>query len=46
MVTVACYIVSVFVSFIHDFGSITLLFSSTPISGVRSEDSGVMLPKS
>jgi hypothetical protein len=33
-------------SFIHDFGSVTLLFFDTPISGVWSENSGVMLPKS
>jgi hypothetical protein len=33
--TVACYLVSgSCVSFIHDFNSVTLLFSSTPISGV------------
>jgi hypothetical protein len=34
MVTVACYLVSVFVSFVHDFGSITLLFSDTLILSV------------
>jgi hypothetical protein len=34
------------VSFIHDFGSVTLLFYETPISGMWSENSGVMLPKS
>jgi hypothetical protein len=34
------------VSFIHDFGSVTLLFFDTPISGVWSENNGVMLPKS
>jgi hypothetical protein len=34
------------VSFVHDFGSVTLLFSDTPISGVWSENNGVMLPKS
>jgi hypothetical protein len=35
MVTVACYLVSgSCVSFIRDFGSITMLFSGTLISGV------------
>jgi hypothetical protein len=34
------------VSFAHDFGSITQLFSDTPISGVWLKNSGVMLPKS
>jgi hypothetical protein len=35
MTTVACYLVSGSrVSFIHDFSSVTLLFSSTLISGV------------
>jgi hypothetical protein len=35
MVTVACYVVyDSCVSFIRDFDSVTLFFSSTPISGV------------
>jgi hypothetical protein len=35
MVIVACYLMSVScVSFIHDFNSVTLLFSGTPISSV------------
>jgi hypothetical protein len=34
------------VSFIHDFSSVTLLFSDTPILSVWSVNSGVMLPKS
>jgi hypothetical protein len=33
-------------SFIHDFGSINLLFSSTPISDVWSKNNVVMLSKS
>jgi len=33
-------------TFPRDFDSMTLLFSGTPISGVCSENSGVMLPKS
>jgi hypothetical protein len=45
MTTIVYFLMSVFVSFIHDFGSITLLFSNTLISGVWSENSGVMLPK-
>jgi hypothetical protein len=34
------------VSFIHDFDSVTPLFSITSILGVRSENNGVMLQKS
>jgi hypothetical protein len=34
------------VSFIHGFGSVTLLFSVTPILGVWLKNSRVMLPKS
>jgi hypothetical protein len=34
------------VSFIRDFGSVTLLFFGTPISCLWSKNSGVMLPKS
>jgi hypothetical protein len=34
------------VSFIHGFGSVAPLFSNSPILGVWSENSGVMLPKS
>jgi hypothetical protein len=38
MAIVACYLVSDSrVSFVHDFGSVTLLFSSTLISGVIRE---------
>jgi hypothetical protein len=33
-------------SFIRDFGSVTLLFSDTLISGVSLENNGIMLPKS
>jgi hypothetical protein len=34
MSIIVFYLVSVFVSFIHDFGSVTLLFSDTSISDV------------
>jgi hypothetical protein len=37
--------VYLYVSFIHDFGSVTLIFSDTSISTVWSENSGVMLSK-
>jgi hypothetical protein len=47
MMTIACYLVSgSCVSFVHDFGSVTLLFSDTSILGVWLENSGVMLLKS
>jgi hypothetical protein len=47
MATVACYLVSdARVYFIFDFSYVILLFSSTPTSGVWSENSGLMLPKS
>jgi hypothetical protein len=46
MVAVVCYLVSDSCTFIHDFNGITLLFSDAPVSGVCSENSGVMLPKS
>jgi hypothetical protein len=34
------------VSFVHGFSRVTFLFFGTPILGVRSENGGVMLPKS
>jgi hypothetical protein len=37
---------SSYVSFIRGLGSVIPLFSITPILGVSSENSGVMLPKS
>jgi hypothetical protein len=47
MMIVACYLLSgSCVSLIHDFGIITMLFSGTLLSGVRSENNGVVLPKS
>jgi hypothetical protein len=46
MVTVVCYLVGDSCTFIRGFDGITLLFSDAPVSGVCSENSGVMLPKS
>jgi hypothetical protein len=48
MTTVVCYLmfVCVCVSFVRDFGSVTLLLSVTSILGVWSKNNRVMLPKS
>jgi hypothetical protein len=46
MTAVACYLVGDSCTFVRDFDIIILLFSGTPLTGVCSENSGVMLPKS
>jgi hypothetical protein len=46
MMTVVCYLVGDSCTFVRGFDGITLLFSDTPVSGVCSENNGVMLPKS
>jgi hypothetical protein len=46
MMIIVCYLVSgPCVCFVRDFDSVTLLFSSTSVSGMCSEDNEVMLPK-
>jgi hypothetical protein len=46
MMAVVCYLVGDSCAFIRGFDSITMLFSDAPVSGMCSENSGVMLPKS
>jgi hypothetical protein len=46
MVTVVCYLVNDSCMFIRGFDGITLLFSDTPVSGMCSKNSRVMLPNS
>jgi hypothetical protein len=46
MVVVICYFIGDSCTFIRGFDGITMLFFDTPVSGVCSENSGVMLPKS
>jgi hypothetical protein len=45
MVAVVCYLVGDSCTFVRGFEGITLLFSE-PVSGVCSENSGIMLLKS
>jgi hypothetical protein len=46
MVVVVYYLVGDSCTFVRGFIGITLLFSDAPVSGVCSENSEVMLPKS
>jgi hypothetical protein len=46
MVAVVCYLVGDSCTFVRGFEGITPLFSDAPVSGVCSENSGIMLLKS